>query len=104
MGIALGCIGMSRDDFCRCTPCEFHAAWRSWAERRQDTERGAWERMRLLGLIFIQPMSKKGITAHELLPLPWDGEGKDEKKKQKAVSREDFNKRFEAAKKRHHLK
>lgn len=103
MGIALGCIGMSRDDFCRCTPCEFHEAWRMWAEHRQDTERGAWERMRMLGLIFIQPLSKKGITAHELLPLPWDEEGKDDKK-QKAVSREDFNKRFEAAKKRNHLK
>ena len=31
--------------------------------------------MRLLGLITVQPWSKKKLTAEKLLPLPWDKEG-----------------------------
>lgn len=35
LGIALGCIGMSRDDFERCTPIEFYEVWKRWGGAAQ---------------------------------------------------------------------
>lgn len=58
MGMALGCIGMSREDFERCTPFEFYKAWERWAEAKRDAERNEWERTRVLALFAIQPYAK----------------------------------------------
>lgn len=103
MGIALGCIGMSRGDFERCTPLEFHEVWRMWAEHEHDMEKDRWERVRILASVFIQPYSKRSVKPKELLPLPWDSEGKKESEKEE-MSKEEFNRRYAEARKRNGLK
>lgn len=100
--MALGCIGMSREDFERCTPFEFYKAWERWAETRRDAERSAWERTRVSALFALQPYAKSTLRPHEILPLPWDGEQPPEEREE--VSKEEFNARFEAAKQRFGLK
>ena len=35
-------------------------------------ERSAWERMRMLATICVQPYSKKRLKATELMRFPWD--------------------------------
>ena len=70
--MALGCIGMSREDFERCTPFEFYKAWERWAEAKRDAERNEWERTRVLALFAIQPYAKNNLQAHDILPFPWD--------------------------------
>ena len=72
LGYALGCVGMSYDDFCRCTPEEFKATTEAWNEMREAEERISWERMRLLATITIQPHVRSRLTATKLLPFPWD--------------------------------
>lgn len=70
--MAVGCAGMGVADFCLCTPREFAAILRAWREEREGRERAAWERMRLLAAITVQPHCKKKVAPARLLPLPWD--------------------------------
>ena len=63
---------MTYDDFCRCNVEEFNAIYKAWRESKEVDERGAWERMRLLATIIIQPHVKRKIKPQTLLPLPWD--------------------------------
>ena len=102
MGMALGCIGMSRDDFERCTPAEFHQVWQRWAEARRDAERGEWDRTRVLALFAVSPYTKGSLRAHDILPFPWDDEQTEGRREE--PSREELHARFEAAKKRLGLK
>ncbi len=69
-------MGMSRSDFCACTPAEFAAAVKSWREAEESRRRDAWERMRLLALMTVQPHVKQRLSPSKLMPLPWDGEAK----------------------------
>ena len=57
----MGCIGMSLDDFERCTPSEFYAAWKQWHEQMERMERSSWERTRTLALVYAQPYSKHAL-------------------------------------------
>lgn len=98
--MALGCIGMSRDDFDRCTPSEFYEAWNRWATLHRDGERSSWERARVLAMYIIQPYTKSKLTARDVLPFPWDDEGE---KQAVDISPEERKERFEAAKKRYGL-
>ena len=72
LSFALGCVGLSLPDFCALTPSEFRAVCDAWGRRNEGLEQGAWERMRLLATITIQPHVKKRLTPGQLLPLPWD--------------------------------
>lgn len=72
LGFALGCVGLSLPDFCALTPSEFRAVCDAWGRRNEGLEQGAWERMRLLATITIQPHVKKRLTPGQLLPLPWE--------------------------------
>ncbi len=68
-------MGLSVDDFLGMDTDEFDAASKAFGEHEDMLERERWERMRLLGLMTVQPWSKKKLTAEKLLPLPWDKEG-----------------------------
>lgn len=74
LGIALGCIGLSYNDFCRLDFDEFAAVYKAYAELRDTDLKDRWQRMRLLATIVIQPhlSKRKTITPEKLLPLPWD--------------------------------
>lgn len=55
----------------------------------------------MLALFAISPYTKGNVRAHDILPFPWDEQQKEEREE---VSKEEFNARFEAAKKRYGLK
>lgn len=76
----MGCMGMSMDDFCRCAPSEFHAAWEAWNEHGQRLERGAWERVRMQCLCSLQPYSKNKLRASDIMTFPWETSGSEERR------------------------
>lgn len=101
MGIALGCMGMSMDDFCRCTPSEFAQVWSAW----NGMERGAWERMRMECIASLQPYSRKTLRPADVMPLPWDVDKEDEKRNEdEELTREELLSRMEEVKKRYGLR
>lgn len=67
-------MGMGYDDFCRLSPMEFAHVHAAYAREQEVRYRGDWERMRVLATVCAQPYSKKRLTPHALLPLPWDGD------------------------------
>lgn len=99
----MGCIGMSRTDFERCTPSELKAIWDKWQEREEAKTRDEWERLRWLMLYVTQPHSKKVLELEDVLKLPWD-KLKQTINPDRPQSDEDARSRFEAAKKRYGLK
>ena len=99
----MGCIGMSMDDFCRCTPSEFRAAWEVWHEIHEQRARGAWERMRMQCLCTLQPYSNKNLDAKDIMQFPWDNEG-EKKKEKEGINKEEMMRRYKAAKAAANLK
>lgn len=102
-GVAMGCMGMSKDDFCRCTPSEFYAAYDAWWQRETDLERGRWERMRMQCLCSLQPYSKKQLRAQDFMKFTWESEEQKAtscRSQQKGQSREEIMERYREAKKR----
>jgi hypothetical protein len=83
LGVALGCIRLSYDDFCKLDFEEFAAVYKAYAEQRDTDFKDNWQRMRLLATIVIQPHLDKRhkVTPEKLLPFPWD---KAKAKKQQA--------------------
>lgn len=105
LGIAMGCMGISRNDFCRCTPSEFYAVYDAWNERQTRLERGRWERMRTQCLCALQPYSKSKLRAEDIMRFPWDGENEERKasssrSREDDMSHEELMARYREAKKR----
>lgn len=65
-------MGLTLADFEALTPVEFEAAYKSFAERAERAERGAWERTRTLVVATLAPYSRAGTDPQRVLPLPWD--------------------------------
>ncbi len=93
-------MGMSRKDFCACTPHEFEEAARAFRQWHEAQRHDEWERMRLLACITVQPHVKGRVTPQGLMPLPWDNAGRQQKAAAPAMSREEQRKRFERLAKR----
>lgn len=100
LGIAMGCMGMSMDDFCRCAPSEFYEAYEAWNEHQERMERGAWERMRMQCLCSLQPYSKRRLKASDLMTFPWEKETTHEKEKKEELSHDEFMERYRKARER----
>ena len=73
MGIAMGRVGMSRQDFEHCTPSEFSAIVKEYRAREEALHRDGWERTRTQVVSVINLFSRKGVSAKKMFPLPWDG-------------------------------
>ena len=97
--MALGCAGMSADDFCRCTPSEFDEVMKAWHAREERRERMGWEQVRTVCLCALQPYSKKPLEAKDIMRFAWDGE----EEKPEALSREEIMARYAAALSRRRL-
>lgn len=95
--MAVGCIGMSHDDFCKCTFGEFESICKAWREMTERESREAWERARTIAAILIQPHVKKGnkVTPQQLISLPWDKKQKRRSGKTPELTAEEKRKRFE---------
>lgn len=101
LGIAMGCMGMSMDDFCRCTPSEYYAAYEAWHDAVDAAERGKWERVRMQCLCILQPYSKDKLKARDIMQFVWDKEVQTEIPEAKEeLSREEIMKRYKIAAKR----
>ena len=92
----MGCIGMSVDDFCRCTPSEFKAVYEGWANAEQRHERAEWERIRLQTACMLQPYSRHALKPQDVLRFDWDDES-DAVEGEK-LSAKEIRERFEAVK------
>ena len=97
LGIALGCIRLSYDDFCNMDFQEFAAVYRAYAEQRDFDYKDKWERMRLMACITIQPHLAKGkkITPEKLLPFQRDKKKAAAAKKAKEYTPEQQRRRME---------
>ena len=96
LGTALGCIGLSLDDFCRCTPAEFSAIHQCWADNERRKERGAWERTRMQCTTMLQPYSRHRLDPEDVLRFEWDGDhGDDDTEK---LTAKEIRERFEKVK------
>ena len=73
VGIALGVLGMSLEDFDRLTPAEFNAVYDKWSKGEESRRKEEWERARLVATILVSPHVKNKVTPQRLMPLPWDG-------------------------------
>ena len=102
MGIALGCIGMSMQDFERCTPSEFKATFDAWNRGRERLERSEWERVRMSCLCALQPYSKKKLNATDIMKFPWEKQEANNERREE--TREEVNARYEEAKRRFGLR
>lgn len=81
LGIALGCMGMSMNDFGRCTPYEFSAIYKAWQEREQRQERESWEQTRFLACCMLQPHSKRKLLPSDVCRFSWEKRWKDDREK-----------------------
>lgn len=96
LGIALGCIRLSYDDFCKMDFDEFAAVYKAYVEQRDTDFKDNWNRMRLLATITIQPhLSKKHkVTPEKLLPFPWDKKSPKRGAKEKQLTPEQQRERM----------
>lgn len=65
---------MGLDDFDRLTPAEFEAIFRRWASGQERADRAGWEQTRAQVMAALAPYSRRRLTPHDVLPLPWDSE------------------------------
>lgn len=96
MGIALGGMGLSYDDFCKLDFNEFAAVYNAFAVQRDTDFKDDWARMRMLATIVIQPHLAKGkkLTPEKLLPFPWEKIGSVKKNKGLDLTPEQQRKRM----------
>ena len=90
-------MGMSLDDFSRCTPEEFRSVFDNWQELREYRMKESWEQIRMVCLCVLQPHSKNALSAKDVLSFPWD-ENSDRENETDNLSKEEIMARFEAAK------
>ncbi len=96
----MGCIGMSRDDFCRCTPSQFYTIYEAWGEMRERDEQSRWERTRMQCLCSLQPYSKKQLKAQDVMQFPWDGGESEARSRKPEASRDEILERYRKARER----
>lgn len=89
-------MGMSSDDFERCTPTEFSEACNKWQQHQEMEMRRSWEQTRFLALVSLQPFSKKPIHPEDIVTFNWDKENETQPK----VTEKSTRKRMERMKER----
>lgn len=82
MGLAMGCVGMSLDDFRCCTPFEFSAIFEAWQQKEEYTEHRSWDQARFLACSILQPYSKTRLKLTDVARFSWDTEVVDKDKEQ----------------------
>ena len=93
-------MGMTHDEFCKCTFTEFESIYKAWHDMEESRYRSAWERGRTLAAIIIQPHLSKKITPRQLLPLPWDKQKSNSTPEAPELTPEQRRQRFEEVSRR----
>jgi len=76
----LGCVGMSMDDFDRCTPSEFSIIAEQWRRERDTDYRAGWEQARFIATCALQPYSRKALKPADVAQFPWERNGPEVEK------------------------
>jgi hypothetical protein len=97
-------MGMSMDDFCRCTPSEFYEAWKCHQQQEVRKERSAWERYRWLATCMVQPYSKKALGVKDIAVFPWEKEEPTRQDAKPAMSTEEIMVKYREALKQYGFK
>jgi len=93
-------MGLRLDDFLLMDRDEFEAACASFADHGEQAERSRWERVRLLGMMAVQPWSKKRLNAEDFLPLPWDRREEPHQPERVTMTKAEHRKRMEMMRKK----
>ena len=110
LGIAVGCIGMSLDDFMSCTPTEIAAIHEQWLNDGIAREHAQWERARMMCMCMLQPYAKNTLSPRDVMVFPWELEGDGDNPKtnntntDNNLTRAEILAKFEEAKKAAGLK
>lgn len=72
MGLAMGCVGMCLNDFCRLTPSEFAAVFDAWQQKETYGERRQWEQARFLACSLLKPHCKRNLELTDVCRFSWD--------------------------------
>lgn len=92
-------MGMSIDDFDRCTPLEFEKIFEKWHEVVQWRYRTSWEQTRQLAVVILQPYAKKTLESRDVMEFSWDQPKKTTPVKKTRKEREVEKLHYEAVKK-----
>lgn len=110
LGIAVGCMGMSLDDFMSCTPAEIAAIHEQWLNYGIAREHVQWERARMMCMCMLQPYAKNTLSPRDVMVFPWELEGDGDNPKtnntntDNNLTRAEILAKFEEAKKAAGLK
>lgn len=102
MGIAVGRVGMSREDFERCTPLEFTRIVQAANEKAEVVIRAGWEQTRAQVISVANLFSKNPINMRKAWPFPWDNETGNAAEVRKGTSSLERMKEIEARVKKNH--
>lgn len=91
---------MSYAEFCGLEPCEFSYIYEAYSDEHAERNKDAWERMRILASITIQPHVKNRVIPRKLLEFPWEKKTLTHNKPTPPVSKEESIRKFEALLKR----
>lgn len=84
--MAVGCIGMSIDDFDRCTLFEMEVIIESWRQCREAEIHAGWEQARFSALHAIMPYSKRKLKLTDVARFPWEEARERKERKASEVS------------------
>ena len=65
-------MGMSLDDFCRCTPGAFRSVYDAWYINQEVLMHRDWEVGRYIAMMAVQPYTKKALKPTDLIIFPWE--------------------------------
>ena len=74
MGIAVGEVGMTLQEFFELSPQQFSSIYKSYSEKTQRQARQQWEIARWHAAIILSPNAKKGhtITPKDICVFDWE--------------------------------
>lgn len=92
--MALGCLGLSLDDFCALSPDEFNQVHKAHIDAEIERLHGDWDRMRTQTTYLMQPHFNKQLDAKKLMPFPWEKEQKKKAPSSTEKRRQELAERF----------
>lgn len=97
MAIAMGCVRMGLDDFCRLTPSQFAEVVRQHSRHTQEREHAEWERTRMTCMCLLQPHSKSRLKPTDIMRFPWEEPQQKAQEETQQLTREEIMNRYQQA-------
>lgn len=93
MGVAVGQMGLSVNEWLNLTPVEFDAVWQAWNTAAENEFKARWEQTRTIAYTIARQndVKNKIPTPVRFMPFPWDAE---KQSKPVTLTREEQEARF----------